>query len=211
MKMDKQICIIGTGGSAREILCCLIDTLEYGVKVEDVACFMEKDEFYTVEEVMGVKVIKESEFNPEKYDVIIGLGDSKKRKIIAEKLPKETTYATLIHPTVICSEFVTIGEGTVISAGSILTCNITIGKHAQLNLQTTICHDAVIGDYFTTAPGVRLSGNCTIGNQVYFGTTASVRQGTTITDDVTIGMGGVVVKDITEPGVYVGNPVNKLR
>jgi len=45
---------------------------------------------------------------------------------------------------------------------------------------------------------------------VYFGTNSCVRQKITICDNVTIGMGGVVVKNITEPGVYIGNPVQKL-
>jgi serine acetyltransferase len=30
-------------------------------------------------------------------------------------------------------------------------------------------------------------------------------------NDVTIGMGAVVVKDITEPGIYVGNPARRLK
>jgi UDP-3-O-[3-hydroxymyristoyl] glucosamine N-acyltransferase len=72
-------------------------------------------------------------------------------------------------------------------------------------------HDCVIGDFFTASPGVNISGNCTIGNQVYIGTNASLKQGITICDDVIIGMGSVVVKDIIEPGVYIGNPISKLR
>jgi acetyltransferase-like isoleucine patch superfamily enzyme len=46
---------------------------------------------------------------------------------------------------------------------------------------------------------------------VYFGTNSSVRQGITICQDVVIGMGGVVVKNITESGIYVGNPATKLE
>jgi acetyltransferase-like isoleucine patch superfamily enzyme len=32
----------------------------------------------------------------------------------------------------------------------------------------------------------------------------------TICDDVIIGAGSVVVKDITEPGIYIGNPVVRM-
>ena len=38
----------------------------------------------------------------------------------------------------------------------------------------------------------------------------SVRQGVEICSDVTIGMGAVVIKDIKESGVYIGNPLRKL-
>ena len=33
----------------------------------------------------------------------------------------------------------------------------------------------------------------------------------TVCDDVVIGAGSVVTKDITEPGTYVGNPARRLR
>jgi UDP-3-O-[3-hydroxymyristoyl] glucosamine N-acyltransferase len=104
-----------------------------------------------------------------------------------------------------------IGKGSIITMGSIVTCNVAIGDHSQLNLHTTIGHDCRIGHYFTTAPGAHISGECEIGHNVYFGTNASVRQGVRICDDVTIGMGGVVVKDIVEAGVYIGNPLRKLE
>src|SRR5690606_21067889 len=120
-------------------------------------------------------------------------------------------YATLIHPSAIIMDDVEIAEGSIITAGCILTCNIRIGRHAHLNLHTTVGHDCRIGDYFTTAPGAHISGECEIGNCVYFGTNASVRQGIKITDETTIGMGGVVVKNIDDKGVYIGNPLKKLE
>jgi sugar O-acyltransferase (sialic acid O-acetyltransferase NeuD family) len=207
----KKICIVGTGGSGRETLCCLIDSLAgTGRKISDAACFMVGDEYYAVEELMGIKVIRQSAFNPAKYDVVVAIGDPADRRKVVESLPDLTTYATIIHPSVIISSFVAIGKGSVITAGSILTCQIEIGKHAQLNLNTTIGHDLIAGDYFTTAQGVNISGRCVFGNGIYFGANASVRQGISICDDVTIGMGAVVVKDITEPGIYIGNPARKM-
>ena len=103
-----------------------------------------------------------------------------------------------------------IGEGSVICAGSILTTNIKIGKHSHLNLLTTIGHDTVVGDYFTTAPGAKISGNCNIGECVYFGTNSSVREKITICDNVTIGLNGGVVKNINKSGIYVGVPTRLL-
>jgi UDP-3-O-[3-hydroxymyristoyl] glucosamine N-acyltransferase len=69
----------------------------------------------------------------------------------------------------------------------------------------------VIGDYVTFSPGVNVSGNVNIGDNCYIGTNAVIREKINICSDVVIGAGGVVVKDITEPGVYVGNPVKKIK
>ena len=209
---EKKICIIGTGGFGRETLVCLIDVISASnLTIEEVAVFMVDDEYYNEPEIMGVQVIKESEFVVDKYKVVVAIGDPNKRKIVVSKLPKETEFATIIHPDVVISDWVEVGEGSIITAGSVLTCNIKIGKHAHLNLHTTIGHDCVIGDFFTTAPAANISGNCKIGDCVYLGTNSAVRQGIKICDNVTIGMGGVVVKDINENGVYIGNPVKKLN
>ena len=209
--LSKKYCIVGTGGFGREVLCCLIDYLaitEY--RVQDSAVFMVDDEYFKDSNIMGVPVIRKSEFDESEYDVLVAIGDSATRKSVVTSLPAATTYATLIHPTATVSEWVEIGEGTIITAGCVVTCNIQLGKHAHLNLNTTIGHDCRLGDYFTTAPGANISGSCIFGECVYFGTSSSVRQGVNICDNVTIGMGGVVVKDIDEAGVYIGSPVRKL-
>jgi sugar O-acyltransferase (sialic acid O-acetyltransferase NeuD family) len=208
---NKKICIIGASGFGREVLCCLIDSIQNtDYKIADIACFMEKDDFGATN-IMGIEVIKDSDFNPALYDVVVGIGDPATRKKVVESLPAGTTFTSVIHPSAVISKWVEIGEGAVITAGTIITCNIKIGTHAHLNLHTTIGHDCNIGNYFTTAPGSNISGICTFGDCVYFGTNAAVRQGVNICNNVTIGMGGVVVKDIDEQGVYVGNPLKKLE
>jgi UDP-3-O-[3-hydroxymyristoyl] glucosamine N-acyltransferase len=88
---------------------------------------------------------------------------------------------------------------------------VIIGKHSQINLMTTIGHDCIIGDYFTTAPSVQISGNINIGNNVYFGTKSSAKQKISICDNVIIGMNSGVVKDINESGTYIGTPCKKIK
>jgi sugar O-acyltransferase (sialic acid O-acetyltransferase NeuD family) len=211
MYKEKKICIVGTGGFGREVLCCLTDTISNtNLKIEEFACFMVSDEISKQSKIMGIDVISQSQFDPKYYNVVVAIGDPSTRKRVVSSLPKQTTYTTIIHPSAIISNFVEIGEGSIITAGAIITCNIKIGKHAHINLLTTIGHDCEIGDFFTTGPAANVSGNCHLGECVYLGTNSAVKQGISICDNVTVGMGGVVVKKITEKGVYIGNPVNKL-
>jgi len=209
---EKKICILGAGGFGREVLCCLIDGIgSTNLNIEEIACFMVSDEHYNETKIMGIDVIPQSMFDPAKYNAVVAIGDPFSRKRVVDSLPPQTSYATIIHPSAVISKWVEIGEGSVVTAGTILTCNIKIGKHAHLNLHTTIGHDCIIGDFFTTAPAANISGNCHFGNGVYFGTNSAVKQGVKICDNVTIGMGGIVVKDISEAGVYIGNPLKKLE
>jgi sugar O-acyltransferase (sialic acid O-acetyltransferase NeuD family) len=126
------------------------------------------------------------------------------------ELPADTAFDTLIHPTAVMSQWVEVGAGSVICAGCVLTCQISIGEHCHLNLNTTVGHDCTFGDFCTVAPGTNISGNCEFGNRVDVGTQASFRQHVRICDDAVIGMGTVVVKDIVEAGIYVGVPAKKV-
>jgi len=208
----RKICIIGTGGFGRETLCCMYDCMDRkGWNTRDAVCFMETDGRTAVKELMDVPVISMSGFSPEQYDVLVAIGNPETRRMVVDTLPPGTRFATVIHPSAIVSRWAEIGEGSIICAGAVITCQVRIGAHAQLNLHTTIGHDCIIGACFTTAPGARVSGLCRIGDGVYIGTNAAIKQGVSICGRTTIGMGGVVLKDITAPGIYAGVPVQKIR
>lgn len=205
--MEQNICIIGAGGFAKEVnwLAC-----EIGIGNE-ISAFLESDDIWKARNIHDIAVKPLSYFNVKLHKAIIAVADSRARKKIVLQLPSDTEFQTLIHPNVVMSDNVRIGAGSIICAGSILTCDITIGKHAHLNLTSTIGHDCVIGDYFTTGPAVNISGNCTIGECVNVGTNSAVREKIKIVDNVIIGMGGIVVKNISQPGIYVGNPAKILH
>lgn len=187
--------LIGSGGFAREIMAHM------GIKLP---CFVD-DDFVSGDD------IPLSKFDPNEYEVLIAVGDPNVRYRIFEKLPKNTKFFTFIHHSAqILDSNIHIGDGSVICANCILTTNIKIGNHSHLNLLTTIGHDTTIGDFLTTAPGAKVSGNCEIGDRVYIGTNASIKQKIKICDDVVIGLNAGVVKNIDIKGTYVGVPAKLL-
>jgi len=189
-------CLIGYGGHAREVMA------QMGHKIP---CFV--DDKYVNRDTLPI-----SKFDPSIYEVMICIGDPQTRNKIINNLPKETKFFTFIHSTAqILNNDVKIGEGSFIGAYSIITTNIKIGKHSILNRMCQIGHDTITGDYLTMMPGSVISGNCEIGNRVYFGTNSSVREKIKICDDVTIGLNSGVVKDITKPGIYGGVPCKLLK
>ncbi len=108
----------------------------------------------------------------------------------------------MIHPNVEYDhEYVEIGDGVVVCAGTILTVNILVEAHAQINLDCTVGHDAVIGAYSTLSPGVHISGNVTLEPYTFIGTGAVTVNGVaghplTIGSGAVIGAGAVVTRDI---------------
>ena len=188
--------LIGYGGHAREVFAQMGTPLP---------CFV-------TDKLVTQGTLPLSNFNPEEYEVLVAVGDSQLRKKIVDSLPSQTKFFTFIHPTaqVMCNDVI-IGEGSFIGANSILTTNIILGKHAILNRGNHIGHDSTIGDYFSAMPGAIVSGNVVIGKNVYIGTNSSIREKLCISNNVKIGLNGGVVKDITEPGIYVGTPAKKIN
>jgi len=187
--------LIGNGGHAREVMA------QMGVKLERFV-----DDQYVDEDTSPL-----SELNPNKHEVMVAISNSKDRFDIVQRLPKGIRFFTFIHPTVLIMDDVEIGEGSFIGAYSILTTNIKIGEHSILNRTNHIGHDCKIGHFVSAMPGAIVSGNVTIGDLVYFGTNSSVKEKIKICNNVIIGLNGGVVKDITEPGVYGGTPIKKIK
>jgi len=193
--------IIGSGGFGREVKQLLLDNNQN----EEIVFFVDDDYIDKISMPL-------SKFDVNEFEVVIAIGDPLKRKNIVDRLPINTKFFTAVHKSVqLLDSNIQIGEGSILCAGTILTTNITIGKHCHLNLLSTIGHDTIIGDYFTTAPGTKISGNCKIGNNVYFGTNSSVREKISICDNVVVGLNAGVVKNITESGIYVGVPAKKIK
>ena len=185
----------------------------YGGHAREVACQIDQEVTFFVDDEYANNIAKPiSEFNPEEYVMMVAVADSHDRKAIVDKLPKETQYFTYIHPSVhIMDDNIEVGEGSFIGAGSILTTNIKLGKHALLNRGNHIGHDCFIGDYFSAMPNAVVGGNVWVDDKVYIGSCSNIREKTKIIANTTIGMNAAVVKNITESGVYIGVPAKKIK
>lgn len=190
--------IIGAGGFAREVQAEV--KKQYGQE-----CKMFVDDEYWKEGLFKI-----SDFNPTIYSAILAVGNPVDKKILLAKLPENTMFWNYISPNAYVGDL-KMGKGNFICAGVIITTNVVIGNHVHLNLQTTVGHDVIIGDFSTTAPSVNISGNVNIGSGVYLGTKSCIKEKISICDDVIVGLNAGVVNNIIESGIYVGTPAIKLN
>ena len=198
MKLARERVLIGAGGFARDV--------QAHMNISKIKCFVDArfvdqndDSIFPLED-----------FDPFSMEALIAIADPRVRKQIHGRLPLETQFFSFIHPSAqILSTNNQIGKGVFISANCIITTNVILGDHALLNWSSTIGHDCRIGDYLTMAPGSRISGNCVIGECFYIGTNASIKQKVEICNNVTVGLQAGVVKNINDPGIYVGCPARK--
>lgn len=105
--------------------------------------------------------------------------------------------------------------------------DVVIGKRTKVQSHTFICELVSIGDDCFIGHGVMFINDLFakggpargdkslwkethIGNKVSIGSNATILP-VRICDNVVIGAGAVVTKDIAEPGVYAGNPARKIK
>jgi acetyltransferase-like isoleucine patch superfamily enzyme len=58
---------------------------------------------------------------------------------------------------------------------------------------------------------VAIAGFCKIGNQNFIGINATLKDDILVKNNIVIGAGALVLKDLTEEGVYVGSPASKMK
>lgn len=207
----KKIYIVGAGGFAREVA-WLIEDINEKNPIWEIMGFIDENEENIGKELNGYKVLGNLEYlnKQEKAYVIIAIGTGEVRESISNKIEKHE-FPVLIHPSVIISKFVTIGEGTIICAGNIITTNIEIGNHVIINLDCTIGHDVILRNYTTILPSANVSGNVIIGEKTTIGTGSAIIQGISIGKQCMIGAGSVVNKVISDYVTAVGIPARVIK
>ncbi len=210
----KQIAIFGAGGFGREVA-MLIEQINQKQKIWNIAGFY--DDGVTVgEELYGYKVlggVQQLNDYSEELFVVFALGDPKIKKSVISKIDNtKLCYPALIHPSVLMGDKdVIIGEGSIITAGNILTVNINIGSHVILNLACTVGHDTNIADYCSFMPSVNISGEVEIGECVYVGTGAKIINQLEIGENTIVGAGAVVSKTLPANCTAVGIPAKPIK
>lgn len=200
----KRLNIIGAGGhgkvAADIAIACGYEKIQ----------FLDKDE--SLDTCIGFPVVEDDlskpEYKEDEFFVAVGNAGTRER-IFGELEERGLTVVTLIHPTAVLGSDVVIGKGSVIMAGVIINADTTIGEGCIINTASSVDHDNVLSDFVHVSVGAHLAGTVKVGKDTWIGAGATVSNNLTICEDVMVGAGAVVVKDITEPGTYIGVPAKR--
>ena len=122
-----------------------------------------------------------------------------------------SAFRTVVAETAWVDRSADLRDGAVVGPQAAVSLRAVVGRHALVNVSASVSHDTTVGEYATISPGVHIAGHCTVGDGVFLGIGSSVIQGVRIAAGSVIGAGAVVVRDIDEPGIYVGVPARRIR
>ncbi len=206
--MKKQLIIIGAGGHGKVIA-------DIAMKMKQWKNIAFLDDGEQIEPLFGLKVlgkIKDAPLYEKDADFFVAVGNNVTREGMQEELERKgMSMATLIHPQAVMGQEVEIGAGSVVMAGVVINSSSKIGKGCILNTSCSLDHDNIIEDYVHISPGAHLAGTVRIGRRSWLGIGSIVSNNIAICGDCVIGAGAVVVKDICETGIYIGNPAKNRK
>jgi len=204
----KEVAIIGAGGFAREVLDIFDAANQEKNRFEVLGFIVQKQYGEPGTLVNGKPILGDFDWleaHRDQVEVVCAVGAPHHRlRLVRQAREIGSRFLNIIHPSVIMTRWVTLGEGVVIAAGSILTNNISIRDHVHINLDCTVGHDVVLKDFVTLSPGVHVSGNVMIEEGCSIGTGAAIIEKLKVGKWSIIGAGSTVARDVASNTTVVG-------
>lgn len=210
----KPLIILGAGGFARETL-DIVEAINSISPTWEMLGFIVDAQYGNTGQVVNGKPIlggfEELVQYPNVYTVC-GVGSPSIRRRMTQRAQRYSVqFANLLHPSVIKTRWITLGEGIVVAPGCVLSNTLTIGDHVHLNPSCTIGHDVDVDAFVSLAPGVLISGNVHLEEGAYVGTGARVIEKRTVGTWSIVGAGSTVIKNVPPHTTVVGTPAKVIK
>lgn len=139
--------------------------------------------------------------------IVVAIGDNAQRQRLSLDFEARGERIVIArHPFTSVAVDVTIGTGTMISAGAIVTPGARIGRGVLLNTSSSVDHETVVGDFAHVSCGATVGANVTIGSRALVGIGATVMSGRRVGTGCIVGAGALVTRDVSDGAVVVGVP-----
>lgn len=155
------------------------------------------------------KFIKEYGVNA----VFCPIGDNYVRgKYLSECVDKGLHTPGFIHESVIIPNNTKIGKGVYILPGSIIMPFVEIEDFVMISMGVKVAHHTILKKAAFLSTGVNLGAGIIFGNSAFAGIGSTITTGISrVGDRATIGAGAVIIRDVPEGAVVVGNPGRELK
>lgn len=204
--MTKPLVMIGAGGHAAVLAEILLERNRQLIAVVSPDLIKENSPLFGVTQISSDEELL-TIYSPQDVELVNGVG-SIPRNNIRSKLStffteKGYTFARVISPKAILSNFLTLEEGVQVMPGAVIQVNTVVGKNSIINTGAIVEHDCTIGANNHIAPGVTLSGGVITDSDVHVGTGANIIQGIHIGQAAVVGAGTTISRNVPAGQVLI--------
>jgi len=141
--------------------------------------------------------------------VFIAIGYSRfdLREFYYNILKNVVPFANIIEPTAELGENVKLGEGIYIGRNTIIDDGTELKDNVFIHRNCLIGHDSIIGKHTYCSGMDHMAGFCYIGERTFIGLSVCVADHIVIGDDVWVGIGSIVAKNLKKSGKYLSQNI----
>ena len=163
--------------------------LIYELRGRDGIELIVDDEYFQEEKYLEFNVRKLSNVSVSSVSTVyncVGYRDLGRRREIGDYFFKKGILGTFLSPNAKIHSSTNVSDGAIIFDNVHIEMNCSIGMHTIMWSGSRVCHDSQIGIANFHAAGSIIGGQCTIGNECFFGFNSSVIQRTTVGNNICV-------------------------
>lgn len=214
----KDLIILGAGGSGWDIV-SIVNAINAKNNEWNIIGYLDDNTALHNREFCGVKVIgsiDECVKYPEAYYISSIANPTNRmvrRKIWDKVKMHDLQFATLIHPSAIIYDNVTIKEGCVVNANCMLGNGAILDEDVHLAYACNIAHETELKEHSTLGTGVNLSSGVIIGEDCYIGAGVSSTHDIMVEPNSLVAVGSAITENLVKNSMkmWIGVPAISIK